>query len=85
MKLIGRNLLITEVKEEIKTSSGLLLSSEDVSKFRYSKGVVENVGSEVSCINVGDEIYYDKGNGYKMIIHDENYTLIQESAVVVVL
>ena len=45
MKLIGRNLLITEVKEEIKTSSGLLLSSEDVSKFRYSKGVVDNVGS----------------------------------------
>ena len=56
-----------------------------MSKFRYSKGVVDNVGSEVSCINVGDEIYYDKGNGHKMIIHDEKYTLIQESAVVVVL
>jgi len=85
MKLIGRNLLITEIKEEVKTSSGLLLSTEDVSKFRYSKGRVDSVGSDVNIIDAGDEIYYDKSNSHKMIINDEKYTIIQESSVVVVL
>jgi co-chaperonin GroES (HSP10) len=85
MKLIGKNLLITQINEEIKTASGLLLSAEDVSKFRYNKGIIREVGTEVNHINVGDKIYYDKGKGHKMIIEDRKYTLIQEAAVVVVL
>lgn len=85
MKLIGKNVLITQVNEEVKTSSGLLLSSDDASNFRYSKGVVVQPGSDVNLIKKDDVIYYDKGKGYTMLIENDPYTVIQESAVVVVL
>jgi co-chaperonin GroES (HSP10) len=34
---IGKNILIKKVEEKLKTSSGLLLSQEDASGFRYHK------------------------------------------------
>ena len=40
MKLIGKNILIEVINEEVKTSSGLLLSTEDTSQFRYSKNKI---------------------------------------------
>lgn len=52
---------------------------------RYKRGTVVVPGTEVSTINKGDDIYYDKGYGYTMVINDEQYTIIQERDVVVVL
>ena len=40
MKPIGKNIIIKTIDEEIKTSSGLLLSSEDANQLRYKKGVI---------------------------------------------
>ena len=60
MKLIGKNILIEVIHEEVKTSSGLLLSTEDTSQFRYSKGKVIEPGTNVEVISKGDVIYYDK-------------------------
>ena len=37
MKPIGKNLIIIEIEEEIKTDSGLLLSAEDTKDLRYKK------------------------------------------------
>ncbi len=37
MKPIGTNIVIKTIEEEIKTSSGLLLSSEDANQLRYKK------------------------------------------------
>jgi co-chaperonin GroES (HSP10) len=62
-----------------------LLSSEDTSQFRYSKGKVVEPGTHVEVINKGDVIYYDKRQGYTMIIENEKFTVIQERDVVVVL
>ena len=85
MKPINKYIVIKEVKEEIETSSGLLLSNEDASKMRYKRGVVIKPGTEVSVIDEGDEIYYDKGSGYTMLIDNEPYTIILERDVVIVL
>jgi co-chaperonin GroES (HSP10) len=85
MKPIGKNIIIKTIDEEIKTSSGLLLSSEDANQLRYKKGVIIKSGTEVSVLDEGDFIFYDKRSGYSMIIHDEPYTIIQEKDVVVVL
>ena len=38
MTPIGKYIVINKIKEEKKTKSGLLLSSEDVDSFRYHKG-----------------------------------------------
>jgi|TARA_R100000951_G_scaffold104818_1_gene98209 co-chaperonin GroES (HSP10) len=85
MKLIGKNILIEVIHEEVKTSSGLLLSTEDTSQFRYSKGKVIEPGTNVEVISKGDVIYYDKRQGYTMLIENDKFTVIQERDVVVVL
>ena len=51
----------------------------------YKKGLIVKSGTEVGSIKQGDTIYYDKRSGYSMIINDEQYTIIQEKDVVVVL
>jgi co-chaperonin GroES (HSP10) len=85
MKAIGKNIVIKHIDEEVKTASGLILSGEDTNQLRYKRGVVITPGTDVSSIKGGDEIYYDKNNTYTMIIHDEQYTIIQERDVVLVL
>ena len=85
MKAIGKNIVIKHIDEEVKTASGLILSGEDTNQLRYKRGVVITPGTDVSSIKESDEIYYDKNNTYTMIIHDEQYTIIQERDVVLVL
>ena len=84
MKPIGKYIAVRKIKEEGKTSSGLLLSSEDVGDMRYEKGCVAKVGTDVSVISDGDVLYYDKSRSYMMVIEDETYTIISERDVVVV-
>jgi co-chaperonin GroES (HSP10) len=85
MRPIGKNIIIKTIEEDVVTDSGLILSGEDANQLRYKKGVVVEPGTEVSVINAGDVIYYDKAHGYTMIIRDTQYTIIQERDVVVVL
>ena len=84
MKPIGKYILINAVEEEIETSSGLLLSAEESNQLRYKKGFVVEPGSDVTVINKGDTIYYDRRAGYTMMIGSDSYTLIAEKDVVVV-
>jgi co-chaperonin GroES (HSP10) len=85
MKAIGKNIVIRQIDEEIKTASGLVLSGEDTNQLRYKRGKVITPGTEVKSISEGDEIYYDRAQSYTMIIHDEQFTIIQERDVVLVL
>ena len=85
MKAIGKNIVIRQVDEEVKTASGIILSGEDTNQLRYKRGLVITPGTEVNAIQAGDEIYYDKANSYTMIINDEQHSIIQERDVVVVL
>jgi co-chaperonin GroES (HSP10) len=85
MKPIGKYIVIKSIDEEIKTESGLILSGEDANQLRYKKGKVVEPGTDVSVIKNEDLIYYDKMNGFTMLIKDEQFTVIQERDVVVVL
>jgi co-chaperonin GroES (HSP10) len=85
MKPIGKYIVINKINEELKTESGLLLSAQDASDFRYRKGEVVKAGTDVNVINEGDLIYYDKSAGHEMLIEDNPYTVITERDVVVVL
>jgi|TARA_R110002012_G_scaffold58378_3_gene151454 co-chaperonin GroES (HSP10) len=84
MKPIGKYIAIKEIKEEVKTKSGLLLSGDDVDGIRYKKANVAESGTDVNVINKGDTIYYDSRAGYSMFIESEQFTIIQEHDVVVV-
>jgi co-chaperonin GroES (HSP10) len=85
MRAIGKNIVIKTVDEEIKTASGLILSGEDSNQMRYKKAIVAVAGTDVNAIATGDYIYYDKSNSFTMVINDEQYTIINERDVVVVL
>ena len=84
MKPIGKYILLTPVKEEVKTESGILLSADDVDNIRYKKGTVNASGTDVNNIEPNDTIYYDSRAGYSMMIQDILYTAITERDVVVV-
>tara|TARA_R100000935_G_scaffold316_2_gene875 strand:+ start:2785 stop:3042 length:258 start_codon:yes stop_codon:yes gene_type:complete len=85
MRPVGKYIVIKTIDEEVKTKSGLLLSATDVDEFRYKKGKVIEPGNEVTVIDKGDSIYYDKNSGFTMLINEEPYTIIQERDVVIVL
>lgn len=85
MKPIGKNIVIKTIEETVKTSSGLLLSGEDVDQLRYKRGLIVKPGTEVMHLKEGEEIYYDKRQGFTMLINDEVYTIIQERDVVLAL
>jgi len=85
MKPIGKNIIVKNIDEEIKTDSGLILSGEDMKGMRYRKAVVIASGTEVDYIKADDVIHYDKSHGFTMLIEDKPFTIIQERDVVVVL
>jgi|TARA_R100001369_G_scaffold67329_1_gene94795 co-chaperonin GroES (HSP10) len=85
MKPIGKYIVIEKIEQTLKTESGLLLSQEDASGFRYQKGKVVKPGTEVKSISAGDFIYYDKSAGHSMFVNEKPYTVIVERDVVVVL
>ena len=85
MKAIGKNIVVKNVDEEVKTASGLMLSGDDTNQLRYKRGIVVEPGTDVLTLQQGDDIYYDKAHGYTMIIHDVQYSIIQERDVVIVL
>jgi len=84
MRPIGKYIAIKQINEEVKTKSGLLLSGDDVDGIRYRKATVSEPGTDVKVISKGDTIYYDSRAGYSMFIEDEQFTIIQEHDVVVV-
>ena len=85
MKPIGKFLVVKDIQEEIKTNSGLILSGEDTNQLRYKRAEVIAVGTDVDVIDEGDELYYDKSHSFTMLIDNEQYTIISERDVVVVI
>jgi co-chaperonin GroES (HSP10) len=86
MKAVNKFLLVNKTVEEKKSSSGLILTGDDVNKNRYQNGVVcEAVGNLVEFVKEGDKIMFDQANSHEVMIDGTMYTVIQERDVVVVL
>lgn len=84
MQPIGKYIVVSNIDEEIKTDSGIILSGDDANQFRYKKGKVIKPGTDVTVIKEDDIVYYDKGQSFTMIIGEGQYTIIREVDVVVV-
>lgn len=85
MKPIGKYIVVKDIQENVKTESGLILSGEDTNQLRYKRAEVVAPGTDVSVIEEGNELYYDKAHSFTMLIEDVQYTIIQERDVVVVI
>lgn len=84
MKPIGKYIVVKDIQETVKTESGLILSGEDTNQLRYKRAEVIASGTDVTAIDEGDELYYDKAHSFTMLINDEQFTIISERDVVVV-
>lgn len=84
MRAINKHILIKRVKEEVVTSSGLLMSKAEEAEMRYHTGVVVTPGTLVEHIKEGDRIMFDRVYAFDVKIDGETFTVVQEKDVVVV-
>jgi len=86
MKAIGKYIVIDPIKEvDTKTKGGLILAESQREDVRYRRAKIVTVGSDVNVLKKGNEIYYDKSAGFNIEIKQEQYKVIKEFDVVVVL
>ena len=86
MKAVGKYLVIDPIKEvDTTTKGGLILAEKQREDIRYRRAKVVEPGSDVSLLKKGDEIYYDKSSGFKIEIKKEEYKVIKEFDVVIIL
>jgi len=86
MKAIGKYIVIDPIKEvDTKTKGGLILAESQREDIRYRRAKVVKPGTDVKALKKGDEIYYDKSAGFNIEIKQEQYKVIKEFDVVVVL
>ena len=86
MKAIGKYLVIEPIKEiDVQTKGGLILAEKQREDVRYRRAKVVEPGSDVSVLKKGDEIYYDRSSGFNIEIKKEEYKVIKEHDVVVIL
>ena len=86
MKAVGKYIVIEPIKEvDITTKGGLILAEKQREDIRYRRAKVIEPGSDVSVLKKGDKIYYDKSSGFKIEINKEEYKVIKEFDVVIIL
>ena len=86
MKAIGKYIVIEPIKDvEVKTKGGLLLAEKQREDIRYRKAKVIEPGSDVNLLKKEDEIYYDKSAGFNIEIKGNNYKIIKEFDVVIII
>ena len=86
MKAVGKFIVIDPVKEtDVTTKGGLILAEKQREDVRYRRAKVIEPGSDISVLKKGDEVYYDKSAGFSIEINKEEYKVIKEHDVVVIL
>jgi len=86
MKAIGKYIVIDPVKESnVKTKGGLILANSQREDVRYREAKIITVGSDVKALKKGNKIYYDKAAGFNIEIEKEQYKIIKEHDVVILL
>ena len=86
MKAVGKYIVITPVKESgVKTKGGLLLTENNREDVRYREGKVITIGTDVVGVKDGDQIYYDRHAGFGIELEKEQFKVIKEQDIVIVL
>jgi len=86
MKAVGKFIVIDPVKEtDVTTKGGLILAEKQREDIRYRQATIVAVGTLVEGIVPGDKVYYDKSSGFNIEIEKEQYKVIKEFDIVIVL
>ena len=86
MKAVGKYIVIEPIKEvDVQTKGGLILAEKQREDGRYRRAKVVEPGSDVNVLKKGDEVYYDRSSGFNIEINKEEYKVIKEFDVVIIL
>ena len=86
MKAVGKYIVIIPEKEvQTETKGGLLLAEAHREDIRYRKAEVITVGDTVNTLKTKDQIYYDRHAGFGVEINKNQYKVIKEQDVVIIL
>ncbi len=86
MKAVGKYIVIDPIKEvDTTTKGGLILAEKQREDIRYRQATIVAVGTDVEGIVPGDKVYYDKSSGFNIEIKKEEYKVIKEHDIVIVL
>jgi len=86
MKAVGKYIVIEPIKEvDVQTKGGLILAEKQREDVRYRRAKVVEPGSDVKVLKKDDEVYYDKSSGFNIEINKEEYKVIKEFDVVIIL
>jgi len=84
MKAVNDYIVVERIKEEKKTSGGLLLTDDTDTDNRYKKAKVVSVGNLADIIKVNTVVMYDKHAGHDIAYEDLMYRVIRLRDVVLV-
>ena len=84
MKAVNDYIVIEKIKEEKKTSGGLLLTDDTDTDNRYKRAKVVSVGNLADIIKVDTIVMYDKHAGHDIAYEDLMYRVIRLRDVVLV-
>lgn len=86
MRVLNKFLLVKRQQDSNNMSTtGFMYGADDMRELRYQKATVISFGQNVSGIDEGSEILFDKVAGHDVLIDNERLTVIQEKDVVCVL
>ena len=84
MKAVNDYIVVERIKEEKKTSGGLLLTDDTDTDNRYKKAKVVSVGNLADIIKVNTVVMYDKHAGHDIAYEDLMYRVIRLRDIVLV-
>jgi len=83
MKAIGQFVVLRKQVEEVKNSSGLIMTEYTDKDIRYKLAEVVSAGEEVNGLAKGDMVYYDSAAGSEIRVEGEKLTVIPDRQIVV--
>ena len=84
MKAVNDYIVIEKIKEQKKTSGGLLLTDDTDVDNRYKKAKVVSVGNLAEIIKINSLVMYDQHAGHDIEYEDVMYRVIRLRDVVLV-
>ena len=84
MKAVNDYIVVEKIKEEKKTSGGLLLTDDTDVDNRYKKAKVVSVGNLADIIKVNTLVMYDKHAGHEIDYDGILYKVIRLRDIVLV-
>jgi co-chaperonin GroES (HSP10) len=84
MKVIGKNLLVKEIVQDVKTKSGLILG--DGNDIKFHKGAVVNIGEDISkdLLQEGDIVWFDRHRTYPIVYEGVEYLVFDYYNVIII-